>query len=129
MTWSAARSHSVTSGSADISHAPSATSMCDQKSPNPRVLHTDRVRPRKLSSSPRSDQPPSPEYDIDASPSLVTPDTRHGDALVRLRPVQAPPPRAPHQRRPRAGADTTPTTTSGPSISPISVAQTGTPRT
>jgi hypothetical protein len=66
---------------------------------------------------------------MDASPSLVTPDTRQGEALVRLRPVHAPPPSAPHQRRPRAGADTTPTTTSGPSISPTRVAHTGTPRT
>ena len=59
---------------------------------------------------------------------MVTPETRHREALVRLRPVHAPPPSAPHQRRARAGADTTPTTTSGPSISPISVAHTGTPR-
>src|SRR6185312_7402434 len=58
MTCSAARSHRFTSGSAEMSQAPSATSMCDQKSPNARVRHTDLVRPRKLSSSPRSVQPP-----------------------------------------------------------------------
>lgn len=61
MTWMAAMSHSETSGSADTSQAPSATSMCDQKSPNARVRHTDLARPRKLSSSPRSAQPPRPE--------------------------------------------------------------------
>ena len=36
---------------------------------------------------------------------------------------------AAHQRRPSAGAETTPATTSSPSISAIRVAQTGTPRT
>jgi hypothetical protein len=46
-----------------------------------------------------------------------------------LRPVQAPPSRAAHQRRLSAGALTTPTMTSSSSISPMSVAHTGTPRT
>src|SRR5215472_3680859 len=69
------------------------------------------------------------EYDSDASDKLDTFDTRHGDAFVRLRPVHAPPRRAAHQRRPSAGAVTTPTITSASSMSPIRVAQTGTPRT
>lgn len=34
-----------------------------------------------------------------------------------------------HQRRPKAGAETTPVVMSGPSRSAIKVAQTGTPRT
>src|SRR5580692_3518455 len=60
---------------------------------------------------------------------LVTPETWQLVALVRLRPVHAPPPRAAHQRRPSAGADATPTVTSPSAIRLISVAQTGTPRT
>ena len=49
---------------------------------------------------------------------------RLGDHLDRM-----PQNRAAHHRRPSAGADTTPTMTLSPSISPMSVAQTGTPRT
>ena len=129
MTCSAARSHSETSGSADISAEPSATSTCDQKSPNPLVRHTERVRERNPSSRPCSSQPVRLEYDSDASQSLDTSETWHRVALVKDRPVQVPAPVAAHQRRPRAGAETTPTTTASPSISPIRVAQTGTPRT
>jgi hypothetical protein len=47
----------------------------------------------------------------------------------RLRPVQAPVPVAAHQRRPRAGAETSPRTGRRPSSNAMSVAQTGTPRT
>ncbi|CAM5626362.1 hypothetical protein SCYAM73S_06325 [Streptomyces cyaneofuscatus] len=54
-------------------------------------------------------------------------------AEVRLRPEYAPAPFAAHQRRFSAGAETTPTTGWNPfspaSISEISVAHTGTPRT
>ena len=57
MTCSAARSQSETSGSADTSTAPSATSMCDQKSPYARVRQTERVRLRKPSSRPWRSQP------------------------------------------------------------------------
>src|SRR5262249_57721808 len=80
-------------------------------------------------SLPCSSQPFRLEWENDASSSLATDETRLRLAFVRLRPVQAPPPRAAHQRRPSAGAETTPTVTSSPSISPISVAQTGIPRT
>jgi hypothetical protein len=61
ITWSAARSQSETSGSAEMSTAPSATSMCDQKSPNPRVRQTARLSDRNPSSLPVSSQPPTPE--------------------------------------------------------------------
>ena len=61
ITWSAARSQSETSGSAETSTAPSATSMCDQKSPNPRVRQTARESDRNPSSLPVSSQPPTPE--------------------------------------------------------------------
>jgi hypothetical protein len=44
-------------------------------------------------------------------------------------PVQAPPPFIAHQRRLSIGAETTPTTTSSSTISEISEAHTGTPRT
>ena len=50
-------------------------------------------------------------------------------ALARLRPDHAPWPRAAHQRRSSAGAETTPATTTSSTMSPISVAHTGTPRT
>ena len=50
-------------------------------------------------------------------------------AEVRLRPAQAPDPRAAHQRRPRAGAATRPMTGTPSSTSEIRVAHTGTPRT
>ena len=57
----------------------------------------------------------------------ATRETRQAAALVMLRPVHAPPSRAAHQRRPSAGALTTPTMTSSSSMSPMRVAQTGTP--
>src|SRR5260221_1612498 len=52
MTLMAARSHSATSGSTAISTAPSATSMCDQKSPKPRLRQQRRARARKRSPRP-----------------------------------------------------------------------------
>ena len=61
MTCSAARSHSETSGSAETSTAPSATSMCDQKSPNARVRQTDWLSDKNPPSLPFSAQPPMPE--------------------------------------------------------------------
>ena len=56
-------------------------------------------------------------------------ETRIWRADVRLRPAQAPDPRAAHQRRPRAGAATRPMTGAPSSTSAIRVAHTGTPRT
>jgi hypothetical protein len=112
-----------------MSTLPSATMTCDQKSPYARVRHTERARPRKVSSRPAASHSDRSEYDREASWSLPTPDTWQLVAADRLRPVQVPLPRAAHQRRPIAGADTTPATTSSPSISAMSVAHTGTPRT
>ena len=74
-------------------------------------------------------QPPEQEKDSEASVRSVTSETASRVAADRLLPVKAPVPAAAHQRRPRAGAETTPATTSSPSIRAISVAQTGTPRT
>jgi hypothetical protein len=59
----------------------------------------------------------------------VTADTEIRLACDSERPVQAPEPRPAHQRRPSAGALTSPTTGSSPSTSAIKVAHTGTPRT
>src|SRR5918999_3464450 len=129
MTCSAARSHSETSGSVEMSMTPSATMTCDQKSPYARVRQTARVRSSRLPSRPCSSQPLRLEYDSDASARVVTDETWQRVALARLRPVQEPPSRAAHQRRLSDGAETTPTTTPSYSIRAISVAQTGTPRT
>jgi hypothetical protein len=91
------------------------------------VRQTERVSSRNPSIL--SFQPFRLAYENDASWRLATSETRHGEALVRLRPVQAPPSLAAHHLRPSAGAETTPTVTSPLTIRPISVAQTGTPRT
>lgn len=56
-TCSAARSHTETSGSADTSTAPSATSMWDQKSPKARLRQTWRPKASSPSSRPASAQP------------------------------------------------------------------------
>ena len=125
----AATSHSDSSGSAAMSTAPSATSMCDQKSPYARVRQQARESARKPSSLPYSSHEITDEYANDASLSSLTCDTCNLVALARDRPVYAPDPREAHQRRPRAGAETTPATGSPSSISAIRVAQTGTPRT
>jgi len=69
------------------------------------------------------------EYESEASATDETAETCMRDADASDLPVYAPPPFDAHHRRLRAGADTSPTTTSGPSISAMSVAQTGTPRT
>ena len=69
------------------------------------------------------------EYDRNASSRSETSDVWIAVPCSSVRPVNAPPPLSAHQRRDSAGADTTPATTSSPTISPISVAQTGTPRT
>ncbi|CAM5682648.1 Catalase-peroxidase OS=Streptomyces aurantiogriseus OX=66870 GN=katG PE=3 SV=1 [Streptomyces aurantiogriseus] len=98
------------SGSAHRSTEPSATIMYGQKSPYARVRHTSRVRSRKPSSLPCSSQPLSEEYAKEASESWETRETWRRVAEDRLRPVYAPWPFAAHQRRPRAGAETTPTT-------------------
>ena len=60
---------------------------------------------------------------------VATLETRIWLADINDFPAYAPPPRLAHQRRPKAGALTTPTTGLSPIIKAISVAQTGTPRT
>jgi hypothetical protein len=57
MTCSAARSHNETSGSHEMSTAPSATSTCDQKSPNALDRHTVRLSSRNPPSRPAASQP------------------------------------------------------------------------
>ncbi len=56
ITCRAAMSHSDTSGSQARSTAPSATIMCDQKSPKARVRHTVATRFMKDSNRPAADQ-------------------------------------------------------------------------
>jgi hypothetical protein len=56
ITATAAMSHSDTSGSAARSTVPSATIMCDQKSPYARVRQQARASARKPSSLPSSSQ-------------------------------------------------------------------------
>src|SRR4051794_459270 len=103
--------------------------MYDQKSPYARVRHTWSWSARNSSRRPARSHSRRSEYESDASARSATAETCSRRAEERLRPVQAPVPRAAHQRRPRAGADTTPTTGSPPSSRASSVAQTGTPRT
>src|SRR3954449_264738 len=112
-----------------MSTVPSATSMYDQKSPYARLRQTRSSRARNGSRRPARPHSRSSEYDSEASDRSATADTCRRRAEDRLRPVHAPVPRAAHHRRPRAGAETTPTTGSRSSSSASSVAQTGTPRT
>ncbi|RPK91443.1 hypothetical protein EES46_10600 [Streptomyces sp. ADI98-10] len=141
----AAMSHSDSSGSAQMSTEPSATIMYGQKSPYPRVRQQARVRSRRPSRRPCASQPDNEEKANEASAIRSTCDTCILVAEVRLRPVNAPAPFAAHQRRFSAGAETTPITGWKPpplssslerevpppsaTISEISVAHTGTPRT
>src|SRR5262245_55514952 len=111
-----------------MSTAPSATSMYDQKSPYALVRQTERIRSVNASSRPLFSHARSEAYDNDASARVATSLTRQGCADISARPVQAPSPYDAHQRRPSAGADTTPATTWSSTIRPIIVAHTGTPR-
>src|SRR3954453_13710770 len=83
----------------------------------------------KSSRRPRSSQPESDAYDSEASSRRETSETWHAEALSSDRPVKAPGPGDAHHRRFSNGAETTPTTTSSSTMSEISVAHTGTPRT
>src|SRR5581483_10650364 len=88
--------------------------MCDQKSPSPRACHvsgSSAVRSRPY------------VHETAASASSRVAETRS-----RVPSAKAPPPRLPHQRRPSAGAETTPQPKSPSRSSAISVAQIGTPR-
>ena len=111
---SAARSQSASSTSTAASSEPSATSTCCQKSPRPRACQTSG------SSSARSR---ASEHETDASASACTRETP-----IRSPFANAPAPRAAHQRRPSAGAETTPSTSSPSRSSASSVAHTGIPR-
>jgi hypothetical protein len=95
----------------------------------PRLRHTRPVKVTNASRSPSSAQPDSDEYDRLASSSVATCDTFSARPAPPSIESHAPAPGAAHQRRCSAGADTTPTTASSPSSSPINVAHTGTPRT
>ena len=70
MMSSAAISHTASEGSIATSTAPSATSMCDQKSPMPRVRHA--LASIFWKGSRRSPQPTKSEYEIDASVNCET---------------------------------------------------------
>ena len=104
---SAATSQSDTIGSIAMSNAPSATSMCCQKSPTPRVrqqrcdereqLVADAVGVEALRGVPR-------ERDLRV---VERRDRRHADALAVAE--RAEPARRPTSACPSAGADTTPT--------------------
>ena len=80
MMSNAAISHRASDGSIATSTAPSATNMCDQKSPIPRVLHA----PASIfwNGSRRSPQPTKSEYEIDA---LARVETAIRDALATHR--------------------------------------------
>ena len=127
----AAISQRASDGSAAISTAPSATNICDQKSPCARVRQAFSISARN--GSRRWPQPMKSECEIDASSILETAETLifFGTSLLTI--TNAPPPSKAYQRRKSAGALTTPTTTcSVPSacfsINPMRVAQVGTPR-
>ena len=115
ITWTAARSHSrKLVASTAPSTAPSATSMCAQKSPSPRACQVRRASAGTRFSRGRLRT---------ASSRLEIVDTRAGSP-----PAYAPEPRSAHQRRLRAGAETTPRRTASDSSSAIKVAQIGMPR-
>ena len=144
----AAISHNAKDGSIATSTAPSATNICDQKSPIPRVLHAAASIFWK--GSRRSPHPTKSEYEIDASVSDEIFDTEIFFSLTpsvdssslsestkslfpELKRTVAPWPLAAAQRRVSAGAEAIPTTTSSlpaasTSTRAIKVAQVGTPR-
>ena len=93
------------------------------------VRQQRRVRLRKVCSRSSSSQPLRLEYESDASSTRAICETRNRWAADRLRPLQAPDPVAAHQRRERAGAETTPRTGESSTTNAMSVAHTGTPRT
>ncbi len=110
------RSPRARAGSAATSSEPSATRQCCQKSPKPRLVQARRARSaqpvRHVGRGGRRD---------DGSPrSVATAETR-----LRSPPAHAPSPRTAHQRRPSAGAETRPTSTSPSRSSASSVAHTG----
>ena len=115
ITCTAARSHSFNpSASTAPSTAPSATSMCAQKSPSPRACQALRASGGTVLSI---------ENESTASSTRPTAETCAGAPFAN-----APAPRSAHQRPRSAGADTTPTWTTPPDSSAISVAHTGMPR-
>src|SRR5579875_3105083 len=126
ITWRAATSHSEQTGSTAASSAPSATSMCCQKSPKPRSRPARRATSRKASG--RLKSPTEPDETL-ASAKLATLETRMRSAGPPALQTNAPLPRSAHHRRPRTGEETTPRFTSPSSSSAIKVAQTGTPLT
>src|SRR6266540_4354451 len=100
ITWTAATSHSETSGSAATSTAPSATIMCVQKSPKPRPRQQRRSSSRKRSVRPCCVHEETLEWPSCASSRCATFETRSGTPSAK-----APAPLAAHQRRPSAGAE------------------------
>ena len=131
MMSSAAISHSARDGSIATSTAPSATNMCDQKSPIPRVRQA--LASIFWNGSRRSPQPTKSEYEIEASLSAETFETEIFFSLMPcsepsksssanslneeseippLNRTLAPWPFAADQRRASAGALAIPTTTS-----------------
>ena len=93
------------------------------------MRHTRRSSASKPVRLSMRSQPPVDEYENEADSSSDTAETRISRAFMNDLPVNAPPSFEAHQRRPRAGAETSPATISPASSSAISVAQTGTPRT
>ena len=102
------------SASTAASSAPSATSTCCQKSPS-----RARARPAARAAA-RSRRVRARDARVT---ELSTAETPIGSPFAN-----APSPRAAHQRRPSAGAETTPQTTLPSRSSAISVAHTGMPR-
>ena len=125
ITMGAARSHtSSPPTSTAMSIEPSATSTCDQKSPNPRLRQQRRASARNSSALPSRLERRAPSRRRGARPRCARRPTRGSVSPSR----NAPWPRAAHQRAPSAGADTTPTTGCPSCSSATSVAHTGMPR-
>ena len=115
ITCTAARSHTLTPvASSAPSTAPSATSMCAQKSPTPRTCQARSA----IAGSWESRGNERTESSMRAT----------DETLRRSSPEKAPAPLSAHQRRASAGADTTPSRIVPSSSSAISVAQIGKPR-
>src|SRR6266498_2651567 len=93
ITWTAATSHSETSGSAATSTAPSATIMCVQKSPKPRPRQQRRSSSRKRSVRPCCVHEETLEWPSCASSRCATFETRSGTPSAK-----APAPLAADQR-------------------------------
>src|SRR5919106_335363 len=116
-----AQSQTRSAGSIITSAAPRATSMCPQKSPNPRLRRVSRSIPTNASSRGPPSQSSMLENTMNASSSFRS-------LTCSSRPFhRAPPPRTASYRSPSAGALAIPRTDRPSTCRASSVAQIGTP--